>query len=104
MIIPSKVLFRSLALICMVIPPLAGHAQERVRARDLGVAPGIFAALRLCYYLLLFELGIDQVLEREDFVPMLLSEQLFLLDDDVVQRLAGLVALAGDFRALLVAQ
>lgn len=47
MIIPSKVLFRSLALICMVIPPLAGHAQERVRARDLGVAPGIFAPGKL---------------------------------------------------------
>lgn len=40
------VMFRSIALACMValsILPLSAHAQERVRARELGVAPGIFA-------------------------------------------------------------
>ena len=42
MLSPSMVLFRSLALVCMAILPLAAPAQERVRARDLGVAPGIF--------------------------------------------------------------
>jgi hypothetical protein len=57
------------------------------------------AALRL-----LLELRADQVLEREHLVPLLLRQQLALLDDDLVQRLAGLVALARDLRALLVAE
>lgn len=42
MVSQSMVLFRSVALVCMAILPLAAPAQERVRARDLGVAPGIF--------------------------------------------------------------
>ena len=42
MVSPSMVLFRSLAVVCMAILPLAAPAQERARARDLGVAPGIF--------------------------------------------------------------
>lgn len=44
--IPSMALFRSLGLCCMLampLLPLTAQAQERVRARDLGVAPGIFA-------------------------------------------------------------
>ena len=46
MIGPSKVFSSRIALACIVMLPLAAHAQaqsqERVRARDLGVAPGIF--------------------------------------------------------------
>lgn len=45
------VLFRGIALACMAILPLAAPAQdreqERVHARDLGVAPGIFAPGKL---------------------------------------------------------
>lgn len=44
--IPSMALFRSLGLCCMLtmpLLPLTAQAQERVRARDLGLAPGIFA-------------------------------------------------------------
>lgn len=47
MLSPSKVLFRILVLVCMAILPLVAQAQERVRARDLGVAPGIFAPGKL---------------------------------------------------------
>ena len=47
MISPSKVLFRSIALTCLAILPLAAQAQDRIRARDLGVAPGIFAPGKL---------------------------------------------------------
>ena len=47
MIGPSKAIFRSFVLACTVLLPLAAYAQapfpERVRARDLGVAPGIFS-------------------------------------------------------------
>lgn len=42
MVSQSMVLFRSVALVCMAILPVVAPAQERVRARDLGVAPGIF--------------------------------------------------------------
>ena len=44
--IPSVTLLRTPALACVVMLsflPLAAQSQERVRARDLGVAPGIFA-------------------------------------------------------------
>lgn len=47
MLSPSKVLFRILVLVCTAILPLVAQAQERVRARDLGVAPGIFAPGKL---------------------------------------------------------
>src|SRR4029450_1100268 len=53
---------------------------------------------------LLLELGADQVLERKDLVPLLLAEELPLLDDDLVQALARHVALVGNLRALLVAE
>src|SRR4029434_7792565 len=52
----------------------------------------------------LLELRVDEVLEREDLVPLLLREELPLLHDDVVQALARLVTLVGDLRALLVAE
>lgn len=40
---PSMALFRGVALACVAMLPFALQAQERARARDLGVAPGIFA-------------------------------------------------------------
>lgn len=46
MCIPSIPLFRHFGLACMLtmsLLPLTTQAQERVRARDLGVTPGIFA-------------------------------------------------------------
>src|SRR4029453_19270852 len=52
----------------------------------------------------LLELGIDQVLERKDLVPLLLGEELPLLHHDVVQALARHVAFVGDVGALLVAE
>src|SRR5262245_57754895 len=52
----------------------------------------------------LLELGVDEVLEREDLVPFLLGEELPLLHDDVVETLARLVPLVGDLGALLVAE
>src|SRR5664279_5642510 len=53
---------------------------------------------------LLLEFRADQVFEREHLVPLFLRQQPLLADDDLVQRLAGLVAFARDLRALLVAQ
>src|SRR4029453_8850220 len=50
------------------------------------------------------ELRVYEVLEREDLVPLLLGEELALLHDDLVQALAGQVALVGDLGALLVAE
>src|SRR5262245_39360246 len=50
------------------------------------------------------ELGVDEVLEREDLVPFLLGEELSFVDDDVVQAAPRLVPFAGDLRALLVAE
>lgn len=44
---PSTILFRGISLACMAMLPLAASAQERVHARDLGVAPGIFAPGKL---------------------------------------------------------
>src|SRR6188474_3692298 len=52
----------------------------------------------------LLELRADQVLKRKDLFPFLLGKELALLDHDVVQRLARLVAFARDLRALLVAE
>src|SRR5215831_1754891 len=52
----------------------------------------------------LLELGVDEILKREDLVPFLLGEELLLLHDDVVEALAGLVAFPGNLGALLVAE
>src|SRR5262245_13160760 len=71
------------------------------RGRGAGGRRGTACLLALR---LLFEFGIDQVVEGKDLVPLLLCEQLALLDHDVVQRFPGLVALACDFRALLVTE
>jgi hypothetical protein len=54
--------------------------------------------------MLLLELGVDEVLEREHLVPLLLGEELPLLHDDLVQALAAYMTLVGDLGALLVAE
>src|SRR4029434_2372465 len=53
---------------------------------------------------LLLALVAAQDLKRQDLVPLLLAEELPLLDDDLVQALARHVALVGNLRALLVAE
>src|SRR5262245_46350017 len=49
-------------------------------------------------------LGIDQVLEREDLIPLPLRQQFAFPYHDLVQRFSILITLAGDLRALLVTE
>ena len=53
---------------------------------------------------LLNELRSDQVLQVEGLVPFFLRKELALFNDDLMQSLAGVIALVGHFRACLVAE
>src|SRR5258705_709075 len=60
--------------------------------------------MQICSLLLLLELGIDQVLERKDLVPLLLAEKLFLLHDNVVEAFTRLESFSRKLGTLLIAQ
>ena len=63
-----------------------------------------FRILRPDVTRLLFELRVDQVVVREDLVPLFLREHLLFVDDEFMQGLAGEEAFASDVRAGLVAE
>src|SRR5262249_43765080 len=52
----------------------------------------------------LLELGVDEILKREDLIPFLLGEKLLLLHDDVVEALTRLVAFSRKLGTLPVTQ
>ena len=58
-----------------------------------------FRILRPDVTRLLFELRVDQVVVREDLVPLFLREHLLFVDDEFMQGLAGEEAFASDVRA-----
>ena len=63
-----------------------------------------FRILRPDVTRLLFELRVDQVVVREDLVPLFLREHLLFVDDEFMQGLAGEEAFASDVRAGLIAE
>ena len=63
-----------------------------------------FRILRPDVTRLLLELRVDQVVVREDLVPLFLREHLLFVDDEFMQGLAGEEAFASDVRAGLVAE
>src|SRR5258708_7100907 len=68
-----------------------GHCHQRTR-------------MQICSLLLLLELGIDQVVERKDLVPLLLAEKLFVLHYNVVEAFTRLDSFSRKLGTLLIAE